>query len=291
MNRKKHGPSYTREDLSFVKEPPEEISIECPICLQIMSKDISQTSCGHHFCTSCIERVLDKNESCPECRATCYRIFPDANRQRIIGGLQVYCSNKKDGCTWKGELKNLSGHINKYKREGDCQFQVVHCHYWKKVTGTFSIDVEILCPVKKKRADLADHEGNECPYRPYTCQYCGDKDTYQVITGGHYDWCPRYPVPCSNECDPKKTMPREEVDDHIKNDCPLEPVACELCWAGCTARPQRKDIEQHITSNQIKHFKLLAKACRELKKENAELRKELKDAISQSGFKKYRYNF
>ena len=283
MNRKKPDPSYTREDLSFVKEPPEEISIECPICLQIMLKDISQTSCGHHFCTSCIKRVLDKNESCPTCRASSYQIFPDTNRQRIVSGLQVYCS--KDGCTWKGELKNLSGHINKDKRVGDCQFEVVKCRYWNGLLYWSG------CNVKKKRADLVNHEENECLLRPYTCQYCEKKDTYRVITGGHYKHCPKYPVPCPNECDPMKTMPREEVEAHIMNDCPLQPVECELCWAGCTARPQRKDIEQHITSNQLQHFKLLAKACKELKKENAELRKELKDAISQSGFKRYRHNF
>ena len=79
-----------------------------------------------------------------------------------------------------------------------------------------------------------------------TCQYCGYKDTYWVITDFHHYDCTRYLVHCLNECDPNKTMPRKEVDAHIKNDCPLEPVACELCWAGCTARPQCKDIKQHM---------------------------------------------
>ena len=36
------------------------------------------------------------------------------------------------------------------------------------------------------------------------------------------------------------------AEAHKKNDCPLEPVESELSWVGCTARPQRKDIEQHI---------------------------------------------
>ena len=279
-------PSYTRDDLSFVEKPPEVISIECPICLQIMLKDISLTSCGHHFCTSCIKTVLNKNEPCPTCRTTPYQIFPDTNRQRIIGGLQVYCSNKRKGCTWKGELKNLSGHINKGKREGDCQFEVVKCRYWD---GNPSFRG---CNVKMKRADLANHEKNECRRKPYTCQYCGHEGTYWYVINLHYDACPRYPVPCPNKCDPKKTMPREEVKAHIKNDCPLEPVACELCWAGCTARPQRKDIEQHITSNQIQHLTLLAKACGELsktcedlKKENAELKKELKETKTRNRLK------
>ena len=277
--------SYTRGNLSFVEKPPEVISIECPICLQIMLKDISQTSCGHHFCTSCIERVYG---ACPTCRATSYRIFPDADRQRYIRELQVYCSNKNDGCTWKGELNNLSGHINKNKRDGDCRFEVVECRYWGGLPF-------LGCTVKIKRADLANHEEKECPLRPYTCQYCGYKSTYGFVTNYHNKFCPRYPVPCPNECDPKKTIPREEVDAHIKNDCPLEPVACELCWAGCTARPQRKDIEQHITSNQIQHLTLLAKACGELNIRCDELNKrcedleeenaELKGIIKKNGLK------
>ena len=254
------GSDYTKENLSFAKEPPEEISIECPICLQIMLKDISLTSCGHHFCTSCIKRI---HGPCPTCRATSYLIFPDADRQRYIRGLQVYCSNKKYGCTWKGELKNLSGHINKGKRVGDCQFEVVYCFYWSY----------LRCQVYMKRADLANHEENECPKRPYTCKYCGYEGTYQNITTIHYKKCSRYPVTCPNECDPKKTIPREDVDAHIKN-CPLQRVACELCWAGCSTRPQRKDIEQHITRNQIQHLTLLAKACKELSKTCAELKKE-----------------
>ena len=233
----------------------EEISIECPMCLQIMSKDISLTSCGHHFCTSCIKKI---RKSCPTCKATSYQIFPDADRQRYISGRQVYCSNKKYGCTWKGELKNLSGHINKGEREGDCQFEVVRCRYYD------GLPFQGHCSVNMKRADFANHEEKKCPLRPYTCQYCGDKDTYWVIANYHYCECPKYPVHCLNKCDPKKTMPHEEVKAHKKNDCPLAPVACELCWAGCTARPQRKDIEQHKTSNQVQHFTLLAKACGEL---------------------------
>ena len=78
----------------------------------------------------------------------------------------------------------------------------------------------------------------------------------------------------------RQCLVKKWMHAHIQNDCPLEPVACELCWAGCTARPQHKDIEQHITSNQMQHLTLLAKACRELNKrcnkseeENAELKK------------------
>ena len=82
MNREKpnYDPSYTKANLSFVKEPPEETSIECPMIILIMLKDTSLTSCGHHFCTSCIKKILDKKGSCPTCRTTIYQeIFMSLN--------------------------------------------------------------------------------------------------------------------------------------------------------------------------------------------------------------------
>ena len=247
------GPTYTRGDLFFVKEPPEEISIECPICLNIMLKEPSQTSCGHHFCTSCIEKV---HGSCPKCRATSYKIFPDADRQRYISGLQVYCSNKKDGCTWKGELKNLADHINKDKRNGDCKFEIAVCRQ---------------CITKMKRIDLDNHEESDCPERPWRCRYCGLRSTYKVINYGHYDSCPSYPIHCPNKCD--KIMPRKDIKTHVQSACPLQQVKCDLSWAGCTVTTQRKDVEAHIASNPAHHIAILARACEKLKEENAELKK------------------
>ena len=101
-------PDYIKGDLLFVKEPPEEIAIECSICFHVMWKEPSLTSCGHHFCTSCIVVAQENNRPCPKCKAKYYDIFIDADRQRYICGLQIYCTNKKHGCNWKGKLQDLS---------------------------------------------------------------------------------------------------------------------------------------------------------------------------------------
>ena len=255
-------PDYIKGDLLFVKEPPKEIAIECSICFHVMWKEPSLTSCGHHFCTSCIVVAQENNRPCPKCKAKYYDIFIDADRQRYICGLQIYCTNKKHGCNWKGELQDLSTHIAESLRDGECQFGFATCRH----DG---------CHVEDHRIQLDAHEKNDCPERPSICQYCGLKRSHtEMSNSNHYDTCPRYPVPCPNKCD--KTMPRKDSKAHIKNECPLQQVECDLSWAGCTVTTLRKDIQAHIASDPAHHIAILARVCKELKDENAELKKALR---------------
>ena len=160
---------FSREELSFVKEVPKHIKIECPVCLNILTDPHLVSCCGHHFCGSCIERVRASNGSCPMCREKKYQVIPDKIYARIINGLEVYCSNKEKGCQWKGELKNMSTHLNKEKREGECQYEEVMCRYEK-------------CRERTLRRYLKHHEDKECLQRPCQCRYCGEKGTFQSLT-------------------------------------------------------------------------------------------------------------
>ena len=92
-----------------------------------MWKEPSLTSCGHHFCTSCIVVAQENNRPCPKCKAKYYDIFIDADRQHYICGLQIYCTNKKHGCNWKGELQ--STHIAENLRDRECQFGFTTCRH------------------------------------------------------------------------------------------------------------------------------------------------------------------
>ena len=176
---------FSKEELSFVKELPEHVEIECPVCLNILTDPHQVTCCGHNFCGSCIERVKASNGSCPMCQEEEYQSFIDKKCLRIINGLEVYCSNKEKGCQWKGELKNMSTHLNKEKREGECQYEEVKCGYEK-------------CQERKQRRYLKYHEDKECPQRPFQCQYCRSKGTFLSITKDHYvnKECPLQPVDC-----------------------------------------------------------------------------------------------
>ena len=249
---------FSKEELSFVKELPEYVEIECPICLNILTDPHLVSCCGHNFCGSCIERVKASNGSCPMCQEEEYQVVINKERLRIINGLEVYCSNKKKGCQWKGELKNISTHLNKEKREGECQYEEVKCRYEK-------------CQERKQRRYLEDHEDEECPQRPFECQYCRSKGTFLSITKDHYEECWWYPVTCPNKC-VSTNMPRGSVTAHI-NECPLEPVDCVFSWAGCNDKPLRKDV--HVHTADTKHMTLLAVACGQLKKENEQIKQEM----------------
>ena len=257
---------FSKEELSFVKEVPEQIEIECPVCLHILTDPHLVTCCGHNFCGSCIERVKASNGSCPMCKEEEYQSFIDKKCLRIINGLEVYCSNKKKGCQWKGELKNMSTHLNKEKREGECQYEEVKCGYKK-------------CQERKQRRYLEDHEDKECPQRLVVCYYCRSKGTFLSITEDHFGVCSQYPVTCPNKC-ASTNIPRGSLTDHI-NECPLQSVDCVFSWAGCNDKPLRKDVHEHTADT--KHMTLLAVACGQLKKENGEMKKENEVMTKENG--------
>ena len=248
---------FSKEELLFVEDLPKHLVIECPVCLNILTDPHLVSCCGNNFCGFCIERVRASNGSCPMCKEKEYQSFVDKKCSRIINGLEVYCSNKEKGCQWKGELKNVSTHLYKEKREGECQYEKVKCRYEK-------------CQERKQRKYLKDHEDDECPQRPFQCQYCGEEGTFLSITKDHYKECEEHPVTCPNKCS-STNMPRGSLTAHI-NECPLEPVDCVFSWAGCNDKPLHKDV--HVHTADTKHMTLLAVACGQLKKENEQIKEE-----------------
>uniref|UniRef100_A0A1X7UD58 RING-type domain-containing protein n=2 Tax=Amphimedon queenslandica TaxID=400682 RepID=A0A1X7UD58_AMPQE len=257
---------YSKDELSFVKEVPDQIEIECPVCLHICTDPHQVSCCGRNFCQSCIERIKASNGSCPMCKEETYQSFADKNVSRIINGLQVYCTNKEKGCQWKGDLKYLPTHLNKGKREGDCQFEEVECRYDK-------------CRIRDQRQHLNIHEKAVCKHRPYNCEHCYVEGTYSSIIVSHIKVCSKYPTKCPNEC-ASSVMPRDSVPDHLTQ-CPLEPVDCVFSWAGCNDKPLRKDVDKHTADT--KHMTLLAAACGQLKKENEQIKQEMKKLKEENG--------
>ena len=257
---------HSKDDLTFVEEPPKILELECPVCLQVMLNDPHLVSCcGHNFCGPCIKEVQSRNEPCPLCKENSYQAMIDKKTQRNINGLHVYCINNKEGCKWKGELKDLSSHLQREKREGDCQYVRVHCKYreYRRKCCTF-VD---------RRYKVTTHERRDCPDRPYTCEHCGDQDSFSYITQIHYSGCRRYPMYCPNDCKREK-IPRYQLKDHLDTSCPLQIVECEYSWAGCKVKRRRRELPRHCSENLQKHLSFVSKACKELKRENRLLKKE-----------------
>ena len=234
---------YSKDELTFVEEPPKILELECPICLQVMLNDPHLVSCcGHNFCGPCIKKVQYRNEPCPLCKENSYQAMVDKKAQHNINGLHVYCINNKEGCKWKGELKDLSSHLQREKRQGECQYERVHCKYrayrrkCHNVTNIFQVmhwNQQYpfkACEFIDQRYKLAAHETNDCPNRPYKCEYCGHDDSYVNITEIHYSECYYYLMSCPNKCTQDK-IPRCQLKDHLDISCPLQPIECEFSWA------------------------------------------------------------
>ena len=130
------------DEIEFLERPSKEF--ECPVCLQVMTKPVLTSCCGHHFCQACIDRAIARNHICPLCNEQGFTTLLDKDRERKIKDLKVSCKLKFWGCEWTGELGRLERHLD--MKWGDCEFVEVECEF-----------SSLGCTVKPPRKDLSHH--------------------------------------------------------------------------------------------------------------------------------------
>ena len=169
--------------------------------------------------------------------------------KRTLNEFRVYCSHRLSGCEWEGELGKLDEHLNsdplpERQLEG-CPFAVIECPHCKEGVHRYKI---------------AGHQLELCPQRPYTCEYCAEyKSTFEDVAHSHWPECKCFLLPCPNECTPSGSgLQRQDLDLHVKEECPLTVVQCELHHAGCKVALPRKDMADHMKNDSIAHIYLLA---------------------------------
>ena len=178
-----------------------------------------------------------------------------------INQLKIKCSNHRMGigCEWMGELGALKTHL---ESEKGCEFVIMECPNKCKNYGIL-------------RKDLDKHLKLECPLRPYECEHCGIKDSYEKITsivapkyhlyGSHYDICPAYPLACPNNCG-VISIKRKDMADH-RSKCPQECIECPFTEAGCQVTLPRCQLKDHLSSSQQlqQHLLLVMGAYKQVK--------------------------
>ena len=127
ISTKKETVGYERE---FVDPPPTAFQTECLVCRLVLCEPYQTDCCGTSFCQTCIQQVQDNESSCPNCRAEDFKVFPNKGLKRSLNQLHVYCTYRKDGCTWSGELQALDEHINEEETQlVGCQFAEIQCEF------------------------------------------------------------------------------------------------------------------------------------------------------------------
>ena len=257
----------SKEDIEFQQEP--DMDVICPKCQKVVTDNPHQSlCCGRHFCGTCIPKVIMIR--CPNCRGEC-RTFPDKSFKHTIGSKMVYCRKREETtekyCNWSGELKDYREHTTK------CPYELVECPAQQ-------------CKTLSLRINMKDHVANQCPFRPYECQYCGLMGkTYTFIKDKHYPVCFQCPVGCTQCSD--KEVTRAGYEAHINNKCPMQPVKCVYSWLGCKKTPRRKDAEKHHSDA---HHQLLSKVYKELREDTNQIKSDLNELHLDSNQTRYELN-
>ena len=240
---------------------------ECPVCFEILKDPFLTACCGNHFCDACIEATKSSTNDCPFCKAKPINGIVDKKLQRRINELEVYCLQKKHGCSWVGTLDELTKHLAADNANG-CKYSLILCSH--------------SCGNQLFRHKFNTHLRDECPLRPYTCKFCSYSSTYEDVSK-HVSVCLAYPVFCPNACT-KEKMKRGDLDQHLLT-CPNEMVLCSFSEMGCTEKMIRCLLQQHMETSWLQHqlmmcdaFKRIKKENQMLKKDNEELRKAQKSA-------------
>ncbi|KAG7266434.1 hypothetical protein CRUP_030657 [Coryphaenoides rupestris] len=152
------------------------------------------------------------------------KIYPDPELEQQILALPIRCIHSEEGCRWTGQMKQLQ--------------ESVYC--------------ENKCGARMMRRLLSQHSMAECPKRTQPCKYCGKEFVFDTIQNHQYH-CPRFPVQCPNQCG-TPNIAREDLANHVKDNCGSALVLCPFKDAGCKHRRQeilelRREMEELSVSH------------------------------------------
>ena len=221
----------------FIDSVPEDFY--CKKCTLVARRLTFTSCCGETYCHACITDIQEKGKPCPACEQEAFTTVELMKYQKKVNQLQVYCSMKERGCDWSGTLEQLDTHLD--PDQDNCQYVDTKC----------PLNCHMTIPKNKVEQHVAQH----CAKRPYVCQHCNFKATYEEVMDKHLPECKYVPLQCPNLCG--VTFERDFMEDHMKM-CRLEEVGCEFSDVGCDGRFIREDQEEHTRQNSQKHLTLTA---------------------------------
>ncbi|XP_035671213.1 TNF receptor-associated factor 3-like [Branchiostoma floridae] len=249
-------------DLQYVF--PLDDRYKCPICSSVLDAP-RQTSCGHRFCDRCLQQAFRKGDAhCPIDKEvlSANEVFRDRCAEKEILQLVIYCPNREFGCKEQLPLKELESHLQ------ECKYTRVEC-----------IHKDQGCDALFPRHQLAQHLEKECNFRQVSCKFCSEGIPLALMQD-HLAQCPRAMASCPNGCG-LTDVTREQVDQHLLEDCPLVEVECSYSGSGCSFKGQRGQLEEHNALSMAEHMGMLTASLARLELSYSESRRELQEVSNQ----------
>ena len=235
----------------FTEEPPEEFN--CSICFQVMETPV-QCNEGHMCCQACLDEYLRRSPKCPTCSAPLPNQGYARNRaiESLIAAKTVRCEHgprkepgaapqkrqRKDpaeSCQWTGKLSELEAHLK------TCGYAAVPCPH----DG---------CDAKPRRDALEAHQ-QTCLQRPSECSQCRAVLKFAEIAAHVTRECPETVLACAKQCG--AMVKRVDMAAHQAS-CPRELVDCPCKGQGCMARPERRNLQQHMQDDAVQHMSFMS---------------------------------
>nr|CAH0098369.1 unnamed protein product [Daphnia galeata] len=124
---------------------------------------------------------------------------------------------------------------------GTCTMEPVYC--------------DNKCGQKISRKQMMQHKAIECSKRLVACRYCAKDFGFDTLQA-HHAKCGRFPIACPNQCDSPKVV-REELESHLKDNCPALMVSCPFKEAGCRFKGPRFSLDKHQEEGMKQHLLLM----------------------------------
>ena len=233
---------YKKEFLSQNIPPMMETILICPVCTGIMN---NATVCqGAITCDACTD--------------------PRGERTKVtqvintVIGLDVKCPLLRQ-CEWSGKLSATSEHLDK------CLL--------------FRLKCPLACGVVLERSKVTNHKATECERRNVKCRFC-KKFCKANALDTHMSSCNFQPIKCPDGCGVE--LAKRDAATHRDTHCPMADVKCPYGKYGCNiGNIKRKDLATHRTDRMLEHQDHILASLGRIETENANLKKELKEAKTQ----------
>ena len=168
---------------------------------------------------------------------------------------------KCNHCSREMKFCELLKHLSKCpKMEVSCELKCGKrlcrenmAQHLKQECGLVVETCKLGCGVKMTRDELKTHVTETCVQRFIPCEHCKKDFKFRDMTH-HLDKCPKMKVSCELKCG--VVMCREDVTQHVEQDCVEKEIECPFAKYKCVGLMKRNNLRNHLDEKRMEHLEL-----------------------------------